>query len=144
MRIDMPNMPEAPQRDRDPYEIDMSHTVYISGPHHILSNCQNDLPSVLSQWEWALLRLTNICRLLSRRYYKNRLIQTCFTGPNNVLAPDILKFYGKPHKARWGTTAAAACGLLGIFPILVHAWDKDAFMRRGQLEQRDDAHSCEG
>ena len=139
-RIDVPVTP----LQRDPLDINMCHTIYISGPHHILSNCQNDLPSVLSHWSWAVLRLSNICRLLTRRYYKQRLLATCFPedGPHAAFIGDIEGFHGHCHAERWGTTAAAAVQLLAIFSILINAWNKDAFLQHGHLEKRDSEQSC--
>ena len=125
------------------YDVNMGHTIYISGPHHILSNCQNDLPKVLDHWEWILFRLTNICRLLTRRYYKARLLQTCFASRNTEpFAKDIEGFHAHVHSQRWGTTAAAVVQLVAVFPILTTAWNKDLFLHHGQVEQRDAQHSC--
>lgn len=120
----------------------MGHTIYISGPHHVLSNMQNDLPQVLDYYNWAVLRLNHICRLLTRKYYKARLLSTCFDGPNNAFASDIERFNAHCYEKRWGTVANAATQLLAILTVLVNCWDKQAFLRNGQIEQRDSSHSC--
>ena len=125
------------------YDVNMGHTIYISGPHHILSNCQNELLGVLDHWDWVLLRLTNICRLLTRRYYKARLLQTCFTRPETEpFAKDIERFHANVHSQRWGTTAHAVVSLVSIFPMLTTAWNKELFLNGGQVEQRDAQQSC--
>lgn len=135
-------MPLAPAPD-SLMDCDVGHTIYISGPHHVLSNMQNDLPQVLNYWSWAVLRLNHICLLLTRKYYKARILETCFaSGPNTADASDIEHFYPHCHDKRWGTTAAAATELLSIFTILVNCWDKQVFLNNGQIEQRDPAHSC--
>ena len=141
----MPCTIEVPlsPKQTDPYDINMCHCIYISGPHHILSNTQKDLPKVLSHWDWILARLTNICRLLTRKYYKSRLLQTCFAAPDTAaFATDIEKFHGHVHRERWGTTASAVVQLVQIMHPLQHAWDKNAFLHGGHIEQRDPAHSC--
>ena len=121
----------------------MCHTIYISGPHHILSNCQNDLPGVLDHWDWILLRLTNLCRLLTRKYYKARLLQTCFSSPNTEpFAKDIERFHASVYSQRWGTTAAAVVQVVQIFQVLASAWNKNAFLHHGRLEERDSQTSC--
>lgn len=127
----------------DAYAVDLASTVYISGPHHIISNCQNDLPDALIWWNWMLVRLTNICRLLTRKYYKARLIVTCFSSPDTAaFATDIERFSAQPHAQRWGTTASAATQLVEIFRSLRIGWNKSAFLHRGQVENRDAEHSC--
>ena len=127
----------------DPYDINLSHTVFISGPHHILNNCVNDFPKVLAQWDWFLERLTMICRLLTRKYYKARSLQTCSSSADtNSFAGDIEGFYGHAYAQRWGTTASATTKLASIMPALRYGWNKDAFLHGGQIEQRSAAESC--
>ena len=86
--IDLPLAPPADSL----LNCDMGHTIYISGPHHVLSNMQNDLPQVLNYYSWAVLRLNHICRLLTRKYYKVCLLSTCFDGPNIAFAMDVERF----------------------------------------------------
>ena len=127
----------------DIYGMDMNHTVYISGPHHVLSNCQNDLPGLLQWWGWTMDRLSHICKVISRKYYKARMLETCFSSANTcAYAADIERFKAGPNSHRWGTVAAAVCQLVAIFPGLVFGWNKAAFLGRGHLEQRDSEHSC--
>ena len=135
-------VPLSPQQ-ADPYEINMSHTIYISGPHHILNNCQKDFPKVLANWEWALVRLTHLCRLLTRKYYKARLLATCYSAANTeAFADDVQNFHGHVYTERWGATAAAVTRLVPLLPMLQHAWDKDAFLHGGDVERHDAAQSC--
>ena len=143
--VGVPEFVEAPlaPQQADPYDINMSHTIYISGPHHILNNCQKDFPKVLANWDWALTRLTHICRLLTRKYYKARLLETCFSGDGTAaFAEDVQNFHGYVYTERWGATAAAVTRLVPLLPILQHGWSKDAFLHGCDVERRDASQSC--
>ena len=58
----------------DIYGMDMNHTVYISGPHHVLSNCQNDLPGLLQWWggQWI------DCRIFANSFLANVTKPECW------------------------------------------------------------------
>ena len=97
--------PEAPDYPSlaDQYMIDTSRAVYISGPHHILHNLQEGFSGVLGSWSWFMNLLKHVCRLLTNRWTKDRLISHCFSnGAATAFTSGIRSFHSKVYDARWG------------------------------------------
>jgi len=129
----------------DPYEINLSRAVYISGPHHIIHNLQEGFGTVLVQWVWFMDLLKHICRLLTNRWTKRRLLQECFSsGPAQVFSDAIRSFHDKVYDKRWGTAMAAVNNLLPLFTGIRFGWDLTRFTHgRVQHNDDDDEHSCD-
>ena len=65
----------------DQYEINCSYSWYIPGMLHIVSNITKDMELALAWFHNFLKYLTNICRLLSRKWTRQRFRETCLRSP---------------------------------------------------------------
>ena len=128
----------------DPYEVDMSKAVYIAGPHHMIHNLQNDFPSVMSLWVWFINFLKHVCRLLSNKWSKDRLLRRCFSaGPSQLYYSDISSFSSLVYDARWGTAAAAINNLIPIADGLKLYWNKALFTLGRRVEEDASGKGCD-
>eukprot|EP00972_Heterocapsa_arctica_P050312 7398595-Heterocapsa_arctica.AAC.1 len=63
-----------------------------------------------------------VCRLLSNKWTKDRLLSTCFKG--HPLAGEIKRFRARIYEARWGSIWYAVGQLMLIRDILCQSWSK--------------------
>ena len=128
----------------DPYEVDMSKAVYIAGPHHMIHNLQNDFPTVMCLWVWFIHFLKHVCRLLSNKWSKDRLLRRCFSaGPSQLYYSSISSFSSLVYDARWGTAAAAINNLLPISDGLKTYWSKALFTLGKRVEEDASGKGCD-
>lgn len=59
-------------------EVDLGRSLYTAGVLHIIHNATANLSDSLKLWKWFIGRLTIVCRMLSRPWWRQRLLQTCF------------------------------------------------------------------
>lgn len=134
----------------DPYLVNMRRSVYIAGMLHVLHNTTKDLADCLLFFPTFLNQLRQTCRLLSRRWSCDRLIETCFSiAPQSARKAEIKSFRAHVYEARWGSIWFAIGELLKIKDLLVFGWSKEAFLRgdaemqqRGEGDKSDD-HSVQ-
>ena len=122
------------------YMVDLNRACFLIGPHHVLHNLTESLPSVLRFWVQFIEWLKQVCRLLSRRWMKRRLLETCFThGPQHVFYSSVKTFNKLVYDKRWGTGFAAVHHLLPIMPGLKQGWRKERYLagRRPQADADD-------
>lgn len=61
-----PNLQWEQGLPEDEYDLDLTRSIYICGPHHVLNNMTNALSGVLLWWEWFVLRLRHVRSNLSQ------------------------------------------------------------------------------
>jgi hypothetical protein len=123
------------------YEIDLTKSLFISGPHHMVHNCTSGLMDVMVWWDTFIELLKHICRLLSNKFSKDRLIRSCYQYHHLLqFIQDIRKFNGKVYDERWGTAMACTHQLLQISYGLRQGWRRDRYLGgHGVLRVGDDA-----
>ena len=129
----------------DPYAIDMGKSLYLSGPHHVLHNLQEGLAEVMIAYVWFIELLKHLCKLLTNRWSKERLLRSCFTsGPSTMFYESIRKFQRKVYEKRWGTAAAAVNDILNLHQALQRFWNVGRFKagREMQYDPNNDSHSA--
>ena len=124
------------------YEVDMNRACYLVGPHHVFHNLTESLPRTLTYWRDFIDLLKHVCRLLSRKFMKRRLLESCFShGPQHVFYTPVEKFDKQVYSKRWGTGYAAVHDLLPIMPGLRLGWSKTRYLAGRQPQGDDDAES---
>jgi hypothetical protein len=128
----------------DPYDVDLTKTIYVAGPHHIVHNMQDELHAAMMFWSWFVLHLKHLCRLLTNKWTKDRLLRTCYAdGVANVFYDLIKRFDSLVYDKRWGTAAAAIENLIHLYDALRYGWSKDQFLMRRRMEYDEEcARSC--
>ena len=83
--------------------------------------------------------LRHVCRLLSRRYSRERFKETCFTQrPLSLLKHLLDSFNYEVYEDRWNSIFAALGALLVVEDIVRSAWSLLAYLRGSQrAEERD-------
>ena len=115
------------------YNLDFTQSIYIPGPLHIMHNLTEGLGTAMSWWSELILRLTHLCRLLGRKWNRQRLFATCFSDPPwNAFVHLYGSFDGQVYKGRWGTVVHAVKELLPLERSLRGAWCKAKFCLNGQ------------
>lgn len=77
----------------DEFEIDLTPSIFIAGILHCLSNITKGFDTVLLYWAPFIEPLRHVCRLLSRRYSRERMMEHCFSsGPQAALRDEFLGF----------------------------------------------------
>lgn len=113
----------------DPYMVDLTNSVFIAGLLHVLHNTTSDLAAPLHHWATFMGQLRQVCRLLSRRWSRTRLLETCFGAyPQSLRKSEVEGFRAHVYEGRWGTIWKAIGDLLTIMEILRFAWSKDVFL----------------
>lgn len=127
----------------DLYNLDLEPSIFIPGVLHIISNITKDLAAPLEYWNTWLEQLRHVCRLLSRKASKQRVIEACFSEPPQSLrAGEIHKFKAGVYDGRWGSVTHAASSILLVEETLKYGWDKDRYTRgRPADDGRNDEHS---
>ena len=129
-----------------PYGVDdqvsLQKLLSTPGPLHIIDNATKRLIDHLPYLGQAIPRLAAVCRFISSRAYKQRLLATCFAGPvSQSFKNDIQNFHVKVNEGRWGSVAFALPELLKLRHILRRFWDLRAFNHgheAGQAHDRQD------
>ena len=133
--------PDYPNEDE--YIVDLSKAIYSPGPHHVLHNLTNGLPKILAWWDQFVDYSKNVCKLLSLRFSKERLLRTCFThGAGAMFHDDIEGFNARVYDKRWGTVHNAAHLLVdeNISEPLRYSWNKERYKGGGGVAAlREDA-----
>ena len=128
----------------DPYMVDMTNSIFIPGLLHILHNTTSDLQVPLHYWPTFIEELRQVTRMLSRRWSKARLLETCFAlPPQSFRKSEIASFRAPVYEGRWGSIWKSIGDLLDVMDLLRFAWSRDAFSRGrgGAQEQRQNEHS---
>ena len=133
-----PPVADAEEEEGEELTIDFSRSVFVAGLLHIVSNITKDLDKPLVSWEWFVRSLKQVCRLLSRRWTRDRLREHCFSDPAlRVLwdAAEFEHFRGQVYEGRWGSVSHAVGEVLARAAILRRGWSKDAFLSRGGVDE---------
>ena len=101
----------------------------VPGLLHILHNIAKDLSGSLDNFASWASQLKAVCKICSRRYYKGRLLNTCFSaGRASAFYPQVKRFYCIPYTERWGSVAHATLVLLAeLRDALGVGWNREAF-----------------
>ena len=118
--------------------VDLHACIYIPGLLHIAHNCVNDFNVVLADsWRDFVHYLKHVCRLLSRRRARTRLLQTCFLAePFCHVTQKFHNFNQHVYEGRWGSVAAAIGELLLLELPLRGAWSLPAYSHGQRHERR--------
>ena len=103
--------------------INVSKVLHVPGPQHIVHNATKDLKRVMLEWDWFILGLTHICRLIQKPFSRDRFFEQCC--PPEVVAwiqhnVDLLCM--RVYEGRWGTICAAILELSKLAAILPAHW----------------------
>ena len=126
----------------------MGRSVFLAGPHHNISNMQGDLDQVLEHWHVFIEMLKHVCRLCTRRYSKDRLIESCFTTPLflRIYIPLLRSFSGHVYDKRWCTAASAVVQLINLRTGLRQGWNLRRYQAGSARPQgargNDDEYAC--
>ena len=116
------------EADLDSLFVDLTHVLYIAGMLHIVHNCMGDLEMVMVHWEWFTYRLRHVCRLLAKKYSRQRLLETCFANPpHSFFRGEYAHFSAGVYEGRWGSVAFAVAKLLLLEQSLRAAWSLAAY-----------------
>lgn len=127
--------------EADPYLVDLTGSVFIAGLLHILHNTTSDLHVPLQHWAIFIDQLRQVTRMLSRRWSRCRLVETCFaTPPQSFRKEEIESFRSHLYEGRWGSIWQAIGDLLNVMDLLRFAWSKQAFLHGRREVRRDDAN----
>ena len=114
------------------YNLDFTSSIYIPGPLHIMRNLTESLGDAMSWWSEFVLRLIHLCRLLNRKWNRQRLFATCFSHPPwNEFMSLYAAFDGQVYQGRWGSVLRAVKQLLPLEASLRGAWCKASFLLNG-------------
>jgi len=69
------------QDDWNGYLMDCRASVFVAGVLHVIHNITKDFKKVTKHFPEHLLDLTHVCRLISRKHSKDRLVAQCFKDP---------------------------------------------------------------
>ena len=113
--------------------LDFSPQIYIAGLLHIAHNISKDLHQALEHWPVFVEQLTQVCKLLSSRISRQRLLETCFAEPPwSAFQARFESFTAQVYGGRWNTAMEAAQDLLPLIQILRRAWSASKFGVKGQ------------
>ena len=113
----------------DSLYIDLTSTLYIAGLLHIVHNCTKDLAIVLLYWEWFTDHLRQLCRLLHKKWARQRLLETCFSAPPHCYRrDDYAHFTAGVYEGRWASVSNATAKVLLLEDSLRAAWNRSAYM----------------
>ena len=106
---------------------------------HIIHKATENFLLVLSQWTWFITGLKHVCRLLSRRHSKTRLLEPCFQQvPQCHYQQQVRSFNHQLNEERWGTVLAAIANRLPLMRVIRHAWDRNRYMAGGSASHDKD------
>ena len=105
----------------------------LDGVLHVVHNCTKELSNIgLRYWEAFHEGLSQICKLLSQQWSKDRLIQTCFdTMPAAAHKRDIECFNYTVYPGRWGTLLVAAQELSRLEHVIRRYWSLQRYQFDG-------------
>jgi hypothetical protein len=115
-------------RLRESLDLDFTRSIFIMGVLHGLHNIVSGLSAVLSYWATYIIELKHVTRLLSKKWSKARLLETCFRVlPYSVFRNEIVAFNASVYDGRWGSALAAVYLLLPLARPLRMAWSMQAY-----------------
>ena len=120
----------------DPTVIDFTPSVFIAGMLHIINLVTEKLENRLAWFDTWLLWLTQVCRLLSRRYSRERMQEQCFA--DGAAAPFRHRFDSFScgvYKGRWGSIFHALSCLLPLEAALRAGWSLGKYKGDGGTEE---------
>jgi hypothetical protein len=125
---------------RHSLDLDFTKSIFIMGVLHGLHNIVAGLSAVLGHWATYIVDLKHITRLLSRKWSKARLLETCFRVlPYSVFRNEIVAFNASVYDGRWGSALNAVYLLLPLARPLRMAWSMQAYsMGRDDRREAND------
>ena len=127
--------PPWPVHD-DPHVVDFSPSVFVAGLLHVIDNLTGRLEGALALFTWWLELMKHVCRLLARRYSRERMQEKCFSEPPlSNLSRKFDGFQASVYKGRWGSVANALSKLLPLETLLRTGWSLQKYRGGGGVEQ---------
>ena len=127
----------------DPYEINGGTSMYIPGALHIVSNITKDMDKALTWFDTFVSYLTHICKMLSRKFTRNRFKAACLrsaAGQTHATAFD--GFNAHVQRGRWGSVLHSVGALLQVEAPLRAHWSLQDYRAgggaRGMAESGDE------
>lgn len=81
------------------------------------------LNTVLDGFEAFAFKLKHVCRLIARKYSKQRLLETCFKDPPLCFFKDEFRsFSAHVYEARWASVSVASGKVLTLGRYLREGW----------------------
>ena len=108
-----------------------------------MHNMQEGLVLILGDWAWFIELLKHVCRLMSNRWSKNRLLRQCFVHlPAALFADEIQAFHHLVYNKRWGTAVAACVGLMPLMHGLRLGWSLQQYGAAASVARDNDDRSA--
>ena len=135
------NLKRLDYPDLDAYALDMTQSLYITGVLHVVASVTKGLADSMTWWKQFVIYLTQVCRMLSRKWSLARLLATCFNVyPNTLLADELSGFNASVNQGRWGSVLHAVGQLLPLKLHLRRCWSLQRFqMGAAAREHEGDA-----
>jgi len=108
----------------DEYMLDFTTSIFIAGMLHVISTMTEGMERFLAFWKVFVDQLRHICRLLSRRHSRERMMETCFIGVPPGVKKLFESFMHEVYEGRWGSLFAALGAVLLIEQPLRRFWNK--------------------
>ena len=109
-------------------EVDLTRSCGIAGLLHIMHNSTMDLGRSMTTFDSVVKKMAHLSKFLARKDPKDRLLQSCFSGPiTQHLQKDIKAFQVKLNTSRWGSIAVCVSELLKLEAALRYAWDSEKY-----------------
>ena len=102
----------------------------VPGILHIVHNATRDLAYSMVGWTDYLQKLVLVTNMLSKPFWRQRLLQTCCQGEHAVHAAALTAYaLGDAHvnESRWASVSDGILVLLDIEVPLRACWNADAF-----------------
>lgn len=116
--------------------VDLTRGLYLPGVLHTIHNCTKDLGTGLGFWDEWLEGLMHVCRLMTNKWSKTRILQTCFRDlPARAFATQVREFNCLVFSGRWGSILVAVQELLPLHNVLRAAWSRHTY---GHVGNRDE------
>ena len=125
------NQPQAPKHQHQPRSatINLAKSLFIVGMLHIIHKGTEELNLVLFFFEEFVSNLSEVCKLLRRKWSRSRLLATCFCDlPHRLFQGDYLGFNSGVYQGRWGSIVEAVGALLALERSLRTAWSKERYL----------------
>ena len=132
--------PAASSNPQNRLTLDFRDQIYCAGLLHIAHNMCKDMHNALEHWPVFVDQLTHVCRLLSQKFSRDRLLQTCFSElPWSAFQDQFKSFNSNVYGGRWNTVMIALTDLFPLLHVLRRAWSSAKF----GMKQEDFAEEAE-
>ena len=114
-----------------PPTVDTTHCLHCAGMLHVVHNMMRDLKVTVPGFEAFLQEMTQVARLLGKKYSLERLLATCCSSDDTMLFRPAFNrkslTHLKVYEGRWGSVATAIQTLGELEPALRACWSREKY-----------------